>query len=360
MLPTEMKSPARAAERSRRRSRRTAGVSVVEMLVALGIFGVVVAGLATYVANFNQFRNNMSLVSTRDAISRRLQQQIQAFDNIQASAKDSSFIGNRKLLACLDVGNEPCDVTSAEKQVEFRFLVNQGAAGRRALAGPAFGETTPVKYNKNGGDNCQGTDQGCGTFEAHAYFWAVCQNGAPTCPQASTVFVRYQVRSNAKGVFTTNVPHSPPEPLFSDKKTSYAVSFPVFRGLMKDQMCPDYAQQAGYDSSGRVLCKCLLGYEPTGSDANGILCERSEQCKNGEVLAGLLVDGRPDCRKPKVQCRNIQFGKTVDGSPRCPAGGWLRDINLGTCRTGPKTKKASNREIACDTNAGQCCWYEIP
>lgn len=343
---------------------RTAGISVVELLVGVGIMGIVAAGLSTYITNFERFRNNMALVSARDSIARRIQQQIQAFDNIQFSALDESNPGNRMLRACLDPGGEVCQVSSAERQVEFRLLLNQGASGasgRRAIAGPAASGTKPVLYSKNGGDNCAADQKDCGTFEAHAYFWGVCKGGAAECPQASTIFVRYQVRANVSGVFSTKIQHAPPDPDFSADKASFALSFPVSRGLLAAQSCPDFAQQAGYDSAGRLLCKCLLGYEPKGTDADGqIICQQSAQCLPGQIVVGMLATGIPDCRTPEVRCADVKFGKTVDKTARCPAGGWLEDLDLGTCRAGPKTKKASNREIACDNNAGRCCWYETP
>lgn len=332
------------------------GLSLIEMLIAVGLIGVVGLVLTRYVSNVGAVRSSMTLVSSRDAIARRIHHQIKNLDNIRASAEDASNSGNTALRACLTKGDgAPCTILTPGAQVPFLFSVKV-AANRRVLAGPTSGGG--IKYTQSGADNCTGSTDKCGAFVAHAYFWANCRTGETSCDQASSIFVRYQVVSTVNGLNGLALPNSPPGANATFKtQATHATRLTIAEAFrQKGATCGDYSQAAGYDSAGNIICKCMIGYD-TITDRSGTRCRARATCQNTEIFEGFDAKGLPICAPRVLDCRRVEFDDASGGAPRCPPGGWLSNLNLGTCRTGAATKKASNSEVACDTNEGECCWY---
>lgn len=335
---------------------RQRGFTLTELLIALALFGVVTAALTTYLANVQGYRDVMVQMATRDAIARRLQKHVQSFKQISYSATVAgAAAGNAKLAACLDSGGGACDVTDPAKQLGFDLYLDQGASGPRRLAGPP---EKPVQYDMNGKDNCTATDPGCPSWTAVATFWARCGSAA-SCPQASSVAVRFQVRPVKPLKDGRTLPANPPEPTYSQKPTSFATFHSVRKRLTLGQDCPPYTKQTGFDDNGRVTCKCVLGFTTTGLDANGQpVCQAGARlCGKNQVVKGIDAAGMPICRNVKQQCDWVKFAAK---SARCPNGGWLEALDMGVCKAAPKTKKGAKREITCANNQGRCCWWEIP
>ena len=110
------------------------GVTLVEVMVALGISAVVISGTMLFMANSNKSRELLDIMSTRDAIASRLSQTaglpaaIAVAMGTNAALRDC-VMGNGTTTACT------ASITSAATQQAFDLSIPLGTAGVSRDAG---------------------------------------------------------------------------------------------------------------------------------------------------------------------------------------------------------------------------------
>jgi hypothetical protein len=210
----------------------------------------------------------------------------------------------------------------------------------------------PMVYNHVGGV-CKPGSFCQGEFEARAYFSAVCQNQAPSCPDALVIRARYQIR-NVSLKDQPLIPSFPPDEEFSiPTRGIIPISFAdaTYKGS-----CPPFAVLNSVEKSGRLRCVCQPGSEQTGVKNGQPVCSpKAVKCPNNQThrLIGYTPTMDPICvPRPDWRCRRIDTEETCQGI--------VQGIELGKCFVEKSSqrdaKKASTgSSITCAKNKHICC-----
>ncbi len=328
------------------------GFTMVEVMIALSMVGLLSAAIMTIIGSMGSGILSTKATGARDEIARSIEHEVKDLKAIVGSARPGSSPGNAELLRCLDSGGGLCTVTDPNAQATFK-LFQKGTA-----AAPISGTgTAPVLYDRLGAFCTPTASATCGMWQATTYFWATCPGKTASCAQASTIHIRYQVVPSVATYQDRTLTPYPREPEFSTRPAEFATTHQVYSGIQAAQNCPTDTEQTGYLADGKISCRCRLGFAQTGLMANGmpVCASQAVTCPPSHIIQGRDAKGRPICRLVVRQCSWIGFG---NGDATCPNGGWLENIDLGTCRAGTGAKKGGSRPVACDNNKGYCCWYE--
>lgn len=330
------------------------GFTLVEVMVALGILGILIAGTTFFITSTSDRARWTEAIGMRNEISQSVNKAAGNYQDILRSSVASAAAGNIALRGCLDPDGDVCNVTGAASRMPFELVLAR--TGPRQIAAGTI--SNPVRYSRDGVINCDpARHNGCPFWTARSWFWAECAGGTPTCNQANTIFVVTQVTPTNAAYLSRPITSIPTDAELAVNAQRFAVSHRVVGTFRQQSACPAGTMQDGLKPDGSIRCVCRYSGTPTGIDADGhpICTLPALSCAANEWLQGRGRDGRPICRRTRRQCGWITFNSQ---DATCPHGGWLTEIDLGECRAGTGSKKSSSRAITCDRNRGRCCHME--
>lgn len=325
---------------------RESGLSLVEIMIALTMLGVVAVVGAQFLPQIDASRYRIEALGSRDAISMRIRRVVSK-QNLIFSAQAFPDAGNRQLFNCLDLNPATtCTATNSRAMQTFR-VGYPFQSGATAVAGPG---NAPIQYDHTGG-TCAPGSRCVAEFEAHAFFYAQCPNNTSSCPDALSIRVRYQVR-NTRLKGQPLLPSSPPDEEFRDPNRGI-ISIVVQDKTLKG-VCPPFSVLRSVDQSGQMNCVCQPGSQQTGINQGQVICTPvTITCPNNQThrLIGYTPTMEPICvPRPRFSCTEITNEQECRGV--------IQSIRLGGCRVEQNyqaKKSAANSYVTCDRNKHLCC-----
>lgn len=326
------------------------GFTLNEVLISLGILGIIMALSAQFLPSIDASRHRIEALGTRDALALRVRRAIDK-NNVLFSAKAFKGPGNTQLLHCVDEQPTPCQATQAKNPVGIQLGYPRGTGGQ---AEPITGsDQQPLRFDHMGGI-CTIKGLCRAEFEVRSSFYAICPGGQASCPNALSLRVRYQVRNISLGSQRT-LPPVPPDAVYADPvkgAVSVLISEKKFVGS-----CPPFSFLTSIDVAGRLQCKCQPGSRQTGTVKGQPVCTpEAITCPNNQThrLIGYSATMEPICIKRELSvCRAIATNELCQGV--------LQSVELGTCRVVEKPggyRKGGAPpagEIVCERNQNLCC-----
>ena len=357
---------------SRIKKRNQKGITLVELMVAIGILGLVTTVGFTY---YDQSRKNIrevQFLQVMRTIAKRLDKFSQNPEAIAFSAAQNS---NKELANCvwsqelstLGEGSDyrvdkirnsgaaitRCTSTDPKQQVPFSLYVpprdiNNYEAEKRRISGGNGG----LYYDVVGRRGCNPQDPKC-IIKVETYFWATCPRGANDirsgiqagnpniplvndCHRAQTINIRYQVShihkiNQGKSKFRRQLPNIPRNETFWLNGQSSAGGHSVDHANPIDvAQLGRYSDYIGnckqnetliYVKDSKPECRCLPPYRSDDGTLSGSCILDGHQCLPTERYLGTQITGEPICQP--VECRNINVtGFNFD----CRPNGWLTEV----------------------------------
>jgi hypothetical protein len=325
---------------------RESGLSLVEVMITLGILGIVGALGSQFLPKVDSSRYRIEAMGSRDAISMRVRRVITK-QNIIFSAQAFPDPGNRILLNCVDMNPATiCNATNSAAMQTFR-LGYPFQNGATAVAGP---DQTPLRYDHNGGE-CPPVGRCNAEFDARAFFYAQCPNETASCGDALSVRVRYQIRNTSlKG--QPLLASSPPDIEFKDANRGI-ISIVIQDKTLKG-VCPPFSVLRSIDQTGQLNCVCQPGSTQTGTNMGQVICAPTTiTCPNNQThrLIGYTPTMEPICvPRPRFTCTEVTNEQACMGI--------IQSVRLGECRVEQDyqaKKGSSNSYVTCDGNKQLCC-----
>lgn len=341
------------------RLKNSAGMSLVEIMVAIGLVGIAAAAGSQLLPRIGETRKRIESISLRDGISMRVKKALTANGlRYSATTYAASDTGNAQLRNCIDgLPATICTATDIINPQSFRLALPGGGATPIDLAGsdrtPLFydvkGQRCPNNLSASIAANCKWL------WDVRSYFVAICQNNAASCPDAFAVRVRNAVS------FVPD-PDRPYDPIIASLP-------PVDTGPSPDPWRLSYwvpiqpptqttacavnsnTVMSGASATGVVICTCLPGTTPTGVDADGNpICTppTSRTCPSGQKMQGLDQNALPRCvPKTAETCSWLS-------SAAANCTGYVAQTAMGAS-TVPTTYKKGAPDVTCAANRYLCC-----
>ena len=347
---------------------RWAGFSLVEVMVAASLLGLLALFTSTYMGNLLEGTKAERGRSTQEDIYLRLNAVAANPDAIVTSVAQmrvgTDTAGNVDLGDCIDTSDR-CDRTSASSQIGFNLWHDNGGGAERWAGTPG----RPVYYDERGARDCNPAKRNC-IFAAVAYWWATCPGGAANCVLPDSIHTRIQILP---------VPHAGRRdgfkmfPLkFNDDKTAFAnrLKGEDIKQKQADR-CPVDQKQIGLAISGRPICRCIVK-PPGGADppvtgrCPPVTCPIYIDEQAGtrirarirKVLVGFNDDGSPRCENPDSDKQETCWYVNLQGSGDCGPGAWMMSLDYGKCSSEDpdKSGKTGSRDVvSCTNDRAMCC-----
>ena len=340
------------------------GVTLVEMMVALGIFGLLIAMTSSSISSMiRQFRVENTKVLMRD-LAENVRFNLSDPENIWASASQDFSTGNAGLKTCVTENASPlCVITNEKMQKKFNLK-------RRLPDGSVedFSGTYDIKGRPCGGVS----NQKC-VFQVDTFFWATCPLASGTnepqsqCSISDAINFRYRV-SALPSVATVSGKYYaglsgysfPPRKKFDSDKLSFSSRMSTADIVQRanQNKCGTGKVQLGYDTRGLPICRCI-GHESVAVSPSAV-CP-STKCGKNQFAIGFKSDGTLNCEdisqcttdSQTCKCLTITLDSSISG--KCPNGYWMRSIDFGQCYARSNKDKGSGEIVECDRNTAQCC-----
>ncbi len=335
------------------------GFSMLEVMIAAALLGIIVVATAGYLANSERDAKNQSVREMQRVVYERIRLAIESPEmvnttNLVAGGGAGMSPGNKFLWNC--TGNSNCTATnSAAASQHSLFLFAPGATDNSdPIAGP---EGQPVPYSVTGERNCTPSKVNC-RFGAVAYFWATCPLGPgslPTasCPEPMAVNFRVRLVPLFAGAGAASGSPTNPYPITAEWNASpYAFAYTLRMSdirLAYVKTCPADQVQVGTTAAGLPVCRCFNGSTPVGGTCPAQRCTGPR-----DTMVGYQSNGRINCVGPNDnnKCWDVALYDNGD----CGAGAWLVRVEFGECFTGDASKgKSGSKEVTCQNDKGRCC-----
>ena len=353
--------------------RSWAAFSLVEVMVSLGILGIVSLTVAKYFVDQGKSDSRADLINVRNQIYQRLISEINRI-NIKGSIEYQRLNGGGRLVSCFD-DDTSCRVsTKAQSQEDFELCSMRDDDGCVVIAGK---RGNPAYYDTDGNLVVTQVGSTYTPFKATAYFWATCgidggtDRPANSCPVPELLNFRVRVEpDDPPRIYQTAdilLRPFPPDDMFDNPNNRHKMAVGVaMLGLKQqdEQDCPPGARASGFDSQGRVECQCIAGQEVENRDTEGRLasCNVSNCRARRPNLDPRLIkvhgfdqNGNPICKEivETIKCDPPTMLTTeID----CGATGWVSNIRYGTCTPGSRAGKNNRiQSVVCDNLRLTCC-----
>lgn len=279
--------------------RQSAGFTLIEVMIAVGILVAVGAATGAYLVHLSKTRYTMEAVGTRDALNLRLRR-LTTWEGLRSSATLAADPGNALLRNCIFGGN--CTATNLNAPIPFILTNSAGAA----VAGS---DNQPVLYCHNG-QVWSAADNPCRyEWKATAYFTAICPFNAATCALPRYIRVSHKLSNDyLKGEALLLPPglSSATGGVF----TTVEVPQPSF---VTPSPCNPHSAVAQISPTGAITCQCLPGFAQTGAVNGQPVCSPQQiSCPYGYVATGLSGPASQSCRA--YQCSYLGQGSWCNGS----------------------------------------------
>lgn len=350
---------------------KSAGVTLVEIILSIGITAIVAAGVSTLLSRKMHFMKELQSNLRMRSIGQKIEKTL-TDGKVLRSILSSSDPGNATLRNCITnppIGGTICTATDPKSQITFNLILPTG----EKIAGT---KTSPAKYKLLDGTLCTPKTKNpkdC-NIEARAYFWASCPQGnswwdrevsnpdgsssivagsAPTyiptsCPVAQVIHLRYQL------VYTPTNAAAKVDSVTQYPKNSYfwvggvanssttalgAISVPVssFSTPQSFSDCPPNFSMTSIED-GHPICECLspfklsstCSYTKYKAGVTTEICACTEpytKCAPDTRYRGTCPDGSVRCCP--VNCatrRGVEWTNDGSSAGSCPIGSWLESI----------------------------------
>jgi prepilin-type N-terminal cleavage/methylation domain-containing protein len=361
--------------RCRKQSQR--GVTLLEMLVAVAILGVLIAAASGGISELMTRMKIEAAKSSLHMLAMRIRDDLGNADHLRTSADHDGGKTNPSLLSCVSP-KVNCVATDPKNPVDFVLYRLQKAADGSAFPQKVVGkQSAPVHYDIRG-EQCDkpGID-GC-LFRTHAKFWATCPLDASKVPQNSCTpaeilnftFV-VEVIDNLPDYYAAlKGARYPPNLVKSG--VSYDLGFlvrspsaPIIQ-KGKAEACGPGQIQDGIQKNGLPRCRC-----PGSAALVDPSTECENTCTNGQVLAGFDELGKVKCvnidqcsqpvsscaafakERPNCPCECINLAPAAMN--KCSPGYWITGVETGDCKAKDTGKKGGNEPITCTGGFMICC-----
>ena len=335
---------------TRRPAHRQAGFTLIEVLIAAGIAVAAVSVALSLIQITQKSYTNAATISNRDRLARNIERVIQDMDRIRYAAANDGSAGNRALSDCLTAkdltANPSLAPTCSATLTPFRFVLKQGSPN------PIAGDSqSPVYYGRDGAPCTAGTS--CQFFKVITYFTPSCTSVSSdptkttqidTCYQARSIRVTYQITALKPLIGGQTLGPKPTD------LTASGVNFAISFGLPPNSGCPIFAVMTGYGPGGTIVCRCVTGSTPTGTNADGTpICSQpvGVSCPGNAHLLGIAPDNSPICSSGTIIC-------TPTTNNTCSGGDWLGTLDLGDCNP-VYISDNDPVPIDCSGQTGKCC-----
>ncbi len=355
--------------------KKNAGVTLVELMVAVGVFSVVAGGVSVFLSQQQLMVRKLQQRLQIRSIARLVERTLQNPAALRASADYGSSLGNGQLKKCLrsqgeaQATNSACSDTDFTKQVSFDLLgqlsdsssITTSRIQRALVSGE---DARPALYRLVDGAPCSRDnrpDRNTCNVEVRTYFWATCapldtlgfanvsnldpgnlwgliffalmQRSAPTatpttCLSAQSIHLRYQIRYvpgiSQRGVWANTIDNYPPDEIFYDPGKLFsargAITLSIAEVPRSESVatCPPNYTMTGM-KGGEPICKCLPPHKlPVGCTGTSCSCTAAAKtCASNYRYRGTDATGNILCCP--VWCQNVP----IDWSQGSPSSAWV-------------------------------------
>lgn len=334
------------------------GMSLVEVMVAAAIFGVLVTVSAQF---FGYSRNEKLKLRARFAmehLANDVEDKLRAPSSIYLSTLAASDNGN--FIKCLLGTADGCtpELTRFDPANPKRFALAYTVTAN-TLSLMSSGDVNRIGYTINGSRcdsaRCWSPSSHCKpeaqcVFTVDTFFYATCpvdDLADPVCgpckcgpEQIHTTYRVSQIPGTLPQLGTAGFPPIPKTQHFTTLTAAQ-----IF-GPTSNSSCNLGATIGGYDVKGHAKCQCAQPYIPTGAiNRRGPTCrlttEDELKCPDTKIFRGLNSDGTPLCIEPSdaYRCINVtaQPGNEIiqdfdQGRATCPDSSyWVQQDVTDDC-----------------------------
>lgn len=342
------------------------GTTLVEILVAMTIFGVITMGIAEFFRSTEKSKKKIYVKRAMESLSENLYNKVSSPFSVYISLADTK---NADLISCVE-NPSSCSALSQETALGFSMSYETSDGTFSSFSGPsleAHWSPDSVCYDTNGAlcscdDDFSKAGASC-IFIAETSFYVSCekaQNGI--CDkEASSIHLSYRVRQKedslkSLGSEMKNLPereffvHHPLDSVFDSRFNSE---------------CNQGAAITGFSKTGRALCECSSEYTDTGEkNERGPICEKTTdvtyECGADMVPVGLTKNHRVRCIPfaEAYKCYSITETET------CQEGEWLQTHYRKTCKFNCIIDSweggECGKEVLCEKVDKVCCRRLFP
>lgn len=345
-----------------KKNKASTGVTLVEVMIAIALTGIITMGIAAYLSQQGQTVKKIESTLRLNSIALVVQRALRDPSVIRNSADLSSQTGNLALRNCIApltqfVSPTLCTATNPRSQVAFELILPlKGASSPSAIEKSTIAGTDvrPALYKILTGEQCSrlSATEDC-NVKVRAFFWATCapegvdpantqklKSTPSACSAAQTIHLRYRVSYEPKvpktGILTLNLVSVPDDRVFWEDRghtvmsTFGAITIPVntipIPGKVPLQ-CPTNSTMVSV-KDGVPKCECLFPFKPAPGCVSGETCaciDIGRQCLPTERYRGVdLNTGEIQCCP--VFCQEGVLADSSQGSAGCGPGGWIETI----------------------------------
>jgi hypothetical protein len=353
------------------------GMGLVELMVSIGILGIIVGTATTYFAESNKTSKVEYLKEQQVKIGREIES---ALANPDAIKNSMFFPGNEGLKQCIEPGST-CGAALTEPPGKL-FTLRDTQQASESLAGPTLGLDLDGKTCTIGASGC--------VFNPIVSFWATCELNASdipeqTCTKAGFLNFKYEVK----------VVHTE----LQKRMSSYPEKDNATNGSLKnivrvriadllvrtDSPCPNKDEMMmGVDAQGKPICECIVqktvmvgktmkpvfngnkrvcGEQICPKDTIMTGYEEDVQTINGKQVKTIVprCRGESECSvsSPPADCpcKIITLDSATNSD--CGAGFWMVSMDYGVCQaTTEKGGKGAPETVKCSSKTARCCSFE--
>lgn len=368
--------------------RTESGVTILEVLVALGLIGIVAASATTYLvkANFEVRRENEK--SAMLFLADRIQLELGTPDAIRNAIDNDTSVPNQILKNCVAPGvacTKAAVPNVTEPAGQLGFYLYSSGENTRKIAGPP---SDPIGYTKQG-ELCAPGNANC-TFGVLSWFWGTCPINTvtkipnATCTDPIYMNFRFQIRPlrqprPEEGGRYTEFPN---DAAFNASSYGFAVRLRTADIVERTlATCAPDQRVKSIGRNGLPVCECVVQQAIGGQvvDAAGTtvggskstdafgrpICGAQTCPNNDDIMVGYDATGNIKCLNYKTQCG-------AAGNPLCPCkdvdlavngdcgpGYWMVSINYGGCHANSDKGKGGPDKVICDNHQGRCCKLDM-
>lgn len=363
---------------SYKKLRNQSGMSLIELMVATAMLGIVIGTATTYYGSMHRQTNLEHLKDLQIKLASDVEAAMTTPDAIIRTANSP---GNKPLKDCITPG-VGCGTTEPPGAEITLYNADSPPA---SIAGSTTNFDFDGKPCSSGGPKC--------IFNPRVSFWATCPLGAGNKPQktcTNPVFLnfKYQVDNihpEANKRFK-QISTYPEKNNISNGSLRRVVRMRVSDALLRiGDACKDGEMLTGFDINGKAICDCIV-QQATWNAAQGKMIPQFDgagnpvcglqSCPKDSLMTGYRLDVRnvkgkqrktivPDCKTEKICSQNpVPTGcpcKIVNLNTQgdCGPGFWMVSVTHGVCEgTTEKLGKDAPETVKCSEREGRCCSFE--
>ncbi len=335
------------------------GSTLIEVLTAFAVLGIVAVGVAQFYGQANQVKQKMRIRAIQESIAKDVENKLRTPSAIYMSLLHRD---NLPLLQCLEGVGSGCTKTlttpPARKNPRYNFFALVYPTSLSTFDPISSATAKSIYYSITGERGCKKEDNAC-IFEVKTFYYTVCpikaasktilvssapsecQDGAEEIKLAYRVTQVKDFKVN-RDVLVSKLPEIPESINFS------TITAREIFGPQVNMACNQGAVIVGYDKTGKVRCECRQPYvvAPVPGNRKGPLCNLTEiesfKCAEGQVYKGLNAQGTANC---------VALEDAYDCKSFC--GTWRVDTQAGAC-----TKENYDRYFA-EPTCGPDYWVSM-